>query len=49
MDYARAVLKVGDRLPDFSVETTDGRTLRSSESLGKNLVVYFFPKAFTPG
>jgi peroxiredoxin len=43
------VLKVGDRLPDLTFETTDGRTLSSADLLGKNLIVYFFPKAFTPG
>lgn len=43
------MLKVGDKVPDFSVETTAGQAFTLSEHRGKILVVYFFPKAFTPG
>jgi len=45
----RAVLKTGDRIPEFTVETAEGKTIRSSDLLGKHVVLYFFPKAFTPG
>ncbi|MCS6913014.1 MAG: peroxiredoxin [Myxococcota bacterium] len=43
------MLKVGDPAPDFSATTTEGRTLRLSELRGRKVVLYFFPKAFTPG
>jgi peroxiredoxin Q/BCP len=43
------MLNVGDRVPDFTTQTTDGRTIRMSELRGKYVVLYFFPKAFTRG
>jgi hypothetical protein len=43
--YGRAVLKPGDRAPDFPLKF---RTLY--DLLGESAVVlFFFPKAFTPG
>jgi len=42
------VAKVGEPAPDFSARTTDGRTLRLSEMRGRYVVLYFFPKAFSP-
>lgn len=39
------MLKVGDPAPDFPIgETTLARILKDRE-----VVVFFFPKAFTPG
>jgi peroxiredoxin len=43
------VLKVGDWVPGFRAKTTEGRDLTSEELKGKFAVIYFFPKAFTPG
>jgi peroxiredoxin len=43
------MLKVGERAPDFRVELIDGRAVSLGDFAGKHLVVYFFPKAFTPG
>jgi peroxiredoxin len=43
------MLKVGERAPDFTAETTDGRTITLSELRGRPVVLYFFPKAFTKG
>lgn len=43
------MLKVGDIAPDFECQTTDGRALRLSDLRGRRVVLYFFPKAFTPG
>ena len=45
----RAVLKAGDRIPEFTVETAAGKTIRAADLRGKHLVLYFFPKAFTAG
>lgn len=39
----------GERAPDFEARTTDGRTLRLSRMRGCPVIVYFFPRAFTPG
>ena len=42
-------LKVGDRAPDFSVTTYDGKPVSLSEYLGKRaLVLFFYPKDGTP-
>jgi peroxiredoxin Q/BCP len=43
------VLEPGDRAPDFEIPDQDGRALRLSELQGKPVVVYFYPKADTPG
>ena len=43
------MLKVQTRAPDFTVTTTDGRTLKLSELRGRHVVLFFFPKAFTKG
>jgi peroxiredoxin Q/BCP len=42
-------VRVGDRFPAFSGPTHDGRTLDLSALRGQNLVIFFFPKANTPG
>jgi peroxiredoxin Q/BCP len=43
-------LKVGDKAPDFALRSQDGRTVALHDYLGsKNVVLYFYPKDFTPG
>jgi peroxiredoxin Q/BCP len=42
-------LKVGDKAPDFSALDQDGNTITLSDYKGKKLVVFFYPKASTPG
>jgi peroxiredoxin Q/BCP len=45
-----SVLKPGARAPHFSLPTSDGGVLRSTEYLGKKpIVLYFYPKDDTPG
>src|SRR5256885_12049334 len=39
----------GDVAPDFELPDQDGRTVRLSDYRGQRLVVYFYPKASTPG
>ncbi|MCQ4349432.1 MAG: peroxiredoxin [Sulfolobales archaeon] len=41
-------MEVGSQAPDFEVESTKGK-IRLSDFKGKRVVLYFFPKAFTPG
>jgi peroxiredoxin Q/BCP len=42
-------LKVGDKVPDFSVLNDQGKPVSLSDYQGKKLVVFFYPKANTPG
>jgi len=43
------MLNVGDRAPEFSVPSDTGEKVSLTDFRGKNLVLYFFPKADTPG
>jgi peroxiredoxin Q/BCP len=43
------MLKEGDKAPDILLETDSGETFRLSEQKGKRVVLYFYPKADTPG
>ncbi len=43
------MLKVGDTLPEFVSVNQDGETVNSQDLLGKKLVIFFYPKANTPG
>ena len=42
------MLKVGDKLPEFELKNQEGKTIKSSEFMGKKLVIFFYPKANTP-
>ena len=42
-------LKVGDTVPAFSAKDQDGNTINLSDYSGKKLIVFFYPKANTPG
>jgi len=44
-----AQLKVGDKAPAFSLEDQQGKTVKLADFKGKKLLVYFYPKASTPG
>lgn len=47
---AKVNLKVGDKAPTFEGTNQQGETLKSSDHVGKKIVVvYFFPAAFTGG
>ena len=43
------MLKVGDQLPEFTGINQNGESVKSSDFAGKELVVFFYPKASTPG
>ena len=42
-------LKTGDKAPNFSGTDQDGKTHKLADYAGKKLVVFFYPKASTPG
>jgi peroxiredoxin Q/BCP len=42
-------LKEGDKAPEFSVTADNGKTISLKDYRGQNLVLYFYPKANTPG
>jgi thioredoxin-dependent peroxiredoxin len=45
-----ASLKVGDRVPSFSLSSQAGTIVNSSDFIGKKpVVIYFYPKDDTPG
>ncbi|MBN9682559.1 MULTISPECIES: peroxiredoxin [unclassified Corallococcus] len=43
------MLKQGDVAPEFTVQDSTGKTHRLSDYRGKNVVLWFYPKADTPG
>ncbi len=42
-------LNLGDPVPDIALPATGGKTLRLSDFRGRILVLYFYPRASTPG
>ena len=42
-------LQVGDKAPNISGTDHDGNSVAISDFLGKKLVIFFYPKANTPG
>ena len=43
------MLNVGDRAPGFTVQDHTGATRSLSDYQGKTVVLWFYPKADTPG
>ena len=43
------MLAVGDQAPEFAVPDQTGKIRRLSDYRGKNVVLWFYPKASTPG
>ncbi len=43
------MLKIGDKAPDFSLPSDAGDKIGPSAFKGNDLVLFFFPKADTPG
>jgi peroxiredoxin Q/BCP len=43
------MLKVGDETPAFSLPSDSGKQVSLKDLAGHKLVLYFFPKADTPG
>jgi peroxiredoxin Q/BCP len=49
MPGEKMALKTGDAAPDFCATADDGSTVSLADFRGRNLILYFFPKANTPG
>lgn len=44
-----AELKVGNRAPNFELRDQNAKTVKLADYKGRKLLVYFYPKADTPG
>lgn len=44
-----STLKSGDQAPDFSLQNQDGQTISRADFQGQKLIIFFYPKADTPG
>ena len=44
-----ALITPGVKAPDFTLESDNGEKLKLSSLKGKNVVLFFYPKADTPG
>ncbi len=42
-------MQVNDKAPDFTLPDEDGRDISLQDLRGKNVVLFFFPRANTPG
>lgn len=49
MDQLSTRLSVGERAPEFTLADARGNNVSLADYSGKNVVVYFYPKAATPG
>jgi peroxiredoxin/Fic family protein len=47
--YAPTMVEVGNKAPDFELPDQDGKSVKLSGLRGRPVVVYFYPKASTPG
>jgi len=43
------LLEKGDKAPDFALPAHDGTTVALADLAGKHVVLWFYPKADTPG
>ena len=44
-----SMLSVGSQAPDFEVGAHDGSTVKLSDYKGRKVILWFYPKADTPG
>ena len=42
-------LQIGEKAPNFSSLDQNGNTIKLNDYKGKKLVLFFYPKASTPG
>ncbi|WP_145941670.1 MULTISPECIES: thioredoxin-dependent thiol peroxidase [Corynebacterium] len=48
-DNNRTILEIGDVAPNFTLTDDRGRQVSLSDYSGRRVIVYFYPKADTPG
>ncbi len=44
-----AKLRLGDKAPDFALNNQDGKSVALSSLRGRKVVLFFYPKDFSPG
>jgi thioredoxin-dependent peroxiredoxin len=44
-----AMLKEGDKAPEFRLTGDEGQPVSLKQFRDKNVILFFFPKALTPG
>ena len=42
-------MKLHDKAPEFSLQDENGKQISSGDLRGKTVVLFFFPRANTPG
>jgi peroxiredoxin Q/BCP len=42
-------MQINDKAPEFSLANEDGENITLKDLRGKNVVLFFYPKANTPG
>jgi thioredoxin-dependent peroxiredoxin len=42
-------MEINDKAPDFALANEEGQTVSLKDYRGKNVVLFFYPKANTPG
>lgn len=42
-------IEIGKPAPDFTLPSAEGENISLKDFLGKNVVLYFYPKNNTPG
>ena len=47
--HGKNMIKENSKAPNFSLPASDGKTISLKDLLGKNVVIYFYPKDDTPG
>jgi thioredoxin-dependent peroxiredoxin len=47
--YDPRVIEPGEQAPDFELPDQDGRAVKLGDFKGQNVVLFFYPKADTPG
>ncbi len=43
------MLKQGDKAPDFELLDQNGKAVRLKDFAGRKVVLFFYPRAMTPG
>ena len=43
------LLAIGDKAPDFSLPNQDGNDITLNHFKGSKIILWFYPKASTPG